>query len=289
MTNINVSVLVQNTHGSAVDYYGPPRANMVAAPVPNNIAFIGACITEAQNGFRATSDPTLGNIIVLPEFILQPREGAYTSAQRAIVETHLTNILATLPNTVLVVFGTVVSESAGGGQFYNDLLYGIGGGALQHTGKLNLSNIDLIHDATIATTIGWSAAPAILKQNTGIAPLQWNLSPGGNHTINFKGKTIGFSVCLDYAANVLATRLANANSIDIHIVSSCGMQYVDGQLGVYKETAKVIVCDAYGEWSSVNQVNQYGQSKQKSSMLTTESQIVGVATKIRRTQIMVPA
>jgi hypothetical protein len=291
MKNINVAVLVQNTHANPNDYYGAPRATMVAPPagIPNNIAFISNCIAAAQTGFRNTSDPTLGTIVVLPEFILQPQEGAYTAAQRTIVEGHLGTILANTPTNVLVVFGTIVNESAAGGQFYNDLMYGIGGGALQHTGKLNLSNIDLIHDGTIATTIGWdAAAPAILKQNTAIVPLQWNQSPGPNHTINFQGKRIGLSVCLDYAANLLATRIGG-NPVDIHVVSSCGMQYVDGQTGIYNDTAKVIVCDAFGEWSSVNQVNQAGQSKQKSSMLTTESQISGVATKIRRTQILVPA
>lgn len=289
MKNINVSVLVQDTHNGGGHYYGEPRANMVAAPVPNNVAFIRSCITEAQNGFKAATDPTLGTIVVLPEFILQPQEGAYTAAQRAIVDTHMTTILAATPNNVLVVFGTVVNESAAGGAFFNDLLYGIGGGALQHTDKLYLSNIDLLNDATIGTTIGWSGAPPILKQNTAHPPLRWNLSPGPNHVINFQGKRIGFSVCLDYAQNVLGTRLGAGNTVDIHVVSSCGMEYVDGQTGIYNDTAKVIVCDAIGEWSSVHQVNSVGQSKQRSSMLTTQTVIGGVPTKIRRTQIMVPA
>lgn len=288
MKNINVSVLVQNTHSNPDHYYGPSRNDMVVAPLPINIAFIRDCIMTALNGFRVTSDPTLGTIIVLPEFILQPREGAYTAAQRAIVEQHMTNILATLPNDVLVIFGTVVNESDPGGQFYNDLLYGIGQGVLQHTGKLYLSDIDLIEDHTVPHPIGWDThVPPILKRN--LPPQVWNQSPGANHIINFKGKRIGFSICLDYAQNVLLTHLGAGNvPVDLHIVSSCGMQFVNDQPDIYNDRSKVIVCDAFGEWSSVHQVNKYGQSKQRSSMITTESVIAGQPTKIRRTQVLVP-
>lgn len=282
---INISVLVQDTHNNGANYYGELKANMVAAPLPNNIEFIRDCITTAIEGHRGEAPET---IVVLPEFILQPEEGAYTDAQRTIVNNHMQTILDNTPDNVLVVFGTVVSENAGGGLFYNDLLYGIGNGLLRHTGKVLLSNIDLIYDATVVVNIGWDAnVPPILKR--GIAPQVWSQSPAANHTVNFKGKRIGFSICLDYDENELRNRLGPGNnSVDINIVSSCGMEFIDGQRDVYKDVSKVIVCDAYGEWSSVRQVNQYGQSKQRSSFLTTESVIQGAPTKIRRTQISVP-
>jgi predicted amidohydrolase len=282
---INISVLVQDTHNNGANYYGEPKANMVAAPLPHNIEFIRDCITTAIDGHRGEAPET---IVVLPEFILQPQEGAYTDAQRTIVNNHMQTILNNTPDNVLVVFGTVVSENAGGGHFYNDLLYGIGNGLLRHTGKLLLSDIDLIYDATVLANIGWDPnVPPILKRNT--PPKVWNQSPAANHTVNFKGKRIGFSICLDYAVNELLNRLGPGNNpVDINIVSSCGMEFIDSQRGIYKDVSKVIVCDAYGEWSSVRQVNQYGQSKQKSSFLTTESVIQGALTKIRRTQISVP-
>lgn len=284
--NINVSVLVQNTHASNNRYYGSPRDVMVNAPIPDNIIFISGCIHAARDGFRETSDPTLGTIIVLPEFILQPDEGAYTNAQRVILEQHLTNILATLPNDVLVIFGTVVSESDPVGEFYNDMLYGIGQGVLKHTGKLHLSKIDLFEDNSLPSLIGWDANH-ILKRKQ-LAQL-WDQSPGANHIINFKGKRIGFSICLDYYLNELSNRLGDGNApVDLHIVSSCGMEFVPDQTGIYKDTAKVIICDAYGNWSSVHQVNKYGQSKQQTMFSTSDYEVAGKVTKIRKLQITVP-
>ncbi len=287
---INVAVLVQNTHNNDVHYYGPQRVNMVVGPIPENVRFIRDCITTARGGDGQDAPQT---IVVLPEFILQPYEGAYTAAQRTVVNNHMQTILDNTPNNVLVVFGTVVSENGSGGQFYNDMLYGIGGGNLRHTGKHELSNIDLI-DGPIANVIGWNAG--VLNKNALVGDNVWNQSPNQNHVVNFRGKRIGFSVCLDYYLGVLRNR--TANPVDIHIVASCGMQFYDsnsiidgrrfGDINYCNNFGKVVVCDAEGEWSSVHQVNQYGQSKQRSSMLTTESAIRGIPTKIRRTQMTVP-
>ncbi|UUE10620.1 hypothetical protein NMX13_03180 [Dickeya zeae] len=261
------------------------------APLPANIKYINSCINIARENNANGAD---GLIIIFPEFILQPKEGAYTNVQRGYIETYLTNILAGLPNNIMVCFGTIVSENAG--NFYNEMPYGIGKGKLKFTDKLLMSHIDLIDIPTFKQAIGWhtkNTANIIenrLCQNTSLQPNnigQWSAIASPTHTIDFKGKRFGFSICLDYAEKILLKRLGVGNEVDVHLVSSCGMSYFNGEHNMTKENGSVITCDARGEQSSVHKMKAGGTSVHRSSMKTTKYNIDGVDTKIRRTQFFV--
>jgi len=287
----NISVIVENTHSLEEHYYGEARdlMNINNNPEPQSIQFIRNCIIDAQRGHQG-GDNACGTIIIFPEFILQPYEGAYTKNQKNIVINYMNNILQGTPNNVLIIFGTIVYEGNTNNEFCNDMFYGIGGANLQHTGKDLLSDIDLINSDFLATSIGWEGE--ILKKNPNL-PNNWNQSPNQNHTINFQEQRIGFSICLDYYEGLLINNAIDP--VDIHIVASCGMKFIDsnkivdnrrfGDINFCNNKGKVIICDAEGTYSSVHQVNKFGQSKQKSSMLTTEFVINNQSTKIRRTQI----
>jgi hypothetical protein len=256
-------MIAVNTHNNAIarTYYGPARAGMAAppliasAPLPPSTTFINDCITAARTGNKVGAD---GLLIIFPEFILQPLEGAYTAGQRAQVMAHLGNTLAALPNSVLVSFGTVVSETAAGA-FINEMPYGIGGGAVRITSKDLTSGIDLF-DVAFGTPVGWNGAPARLTQDHTAAGYtgQWGPVAPANHTVNFKTKLFGFSICLDYPERILAGRLGGGNKVDVHLVNSCGMEYANADLhvgdhNVTNDKGSVVICDASGAQSIVQQ------------------------------------
>jgi len=287
-TTFNVSVAAINTHWDltkgALPYYGalPDAMTGLGSPEPWGVSYVRGCVTTALKDHKKEADAC---IVVLPEFMLQPRNGAYTAPERQYVGDWMKNILNEIGESVLVVFGTVVWHDTASGSpvFYNDLLYGVGKGPLLHSGKDYLSQIDLVDSSSLTTDIGWENG-ALYKKN-GTPPLHWDQSAGQFYYVNFLKKRIGFSVCLDYAKKVLLGRLGKNNPVDIHIVSSCGMKFESGEGNICEDKGKVVVCDATGELSSIHQVNGSGQSKQRNTMLTTEHNIQGVPTKIRRAQM----
>jgi predicted amidohydrolase len=283
-----LSVVALNTHHNGADYYGPARATMIAAPAPANITYLDGCIARARaDGLGDAA----GHIIVFPEFVLQPQEGAYTTVQRGHLLTHLGNILGGLGTDTLLVFGTIVSED-GAGHYYNEMPYGIGGGGLLQTGKLLLSNIDLIDQTGMAGTnvIFWNGGRLSQGQGLGAAR-HWDQLAGASHTLAFKGAQFGFSVCLDYDAGVLAARIGPAQ-VNVHVVTSCGMAFRNREFGQVDHNATlpkgaVVICDADGAQSSVHRIKLGGTSFHRSTMKTTTYTIGGVQTKIRAARFQI--
>lgn len=283
-----VSVVAINTHHNGADYYGPARATMTPV-APANVTYISACINRALFGGMGHA---VGHIVVFPEFILQPQEGAYNVLQRDHVLAHLQHILTALPVNVLVVFGTVVSQGAGS-VYYNEMPYGIGGGALLYTCKQWLSNIDLIdrRAAVGSQLIHWHGGR--LKQGEGAGVQRnWSQIMAPSHTVNFRGARVGFSVCLDYTQGVLANRLPVNGEVNIHVVTSCGMAFENRAFmrpdhNATLPNGAVIVCDAQGDQSSVHRIRLGGTSFHRSSMTTHTHSIGGLATKIRNTTFLI--
>ena len=264
-----VNVDTHNNGAVPAQYYGQAKANMVVGPpIPADIVNIQNLLQSAA-AVEAGKSRAIGTIVVLPEFILQPTEGYYTNGQRQVAENYLTNILATYNGNHLIVFGSMVYEN--GGQFFNNLCYGIGGGALQVCSKRLVSHIDAIPNPAVG------GAPKRLAGVGGVlyrspnpwARVLWSIDPRSQDTIMFKRRRVGFSICLDYVGEPMGDPASrNIAPVNIHIVSSCGMAFEQDDPDIKEinncvNMGKVIVCDALQEMSIVAQVNQYGQKKQR--------------------------
>jgi len=295
-----VSVLEMNTHSAHPNYYGPPRANMVAYPIPQNIRLIKKYIdSEVSYHQNNKNKQNYYHIIMLPEFILQPREGAYNGAQRAIVLAHLQNILNRLPSYIVVMFGTIVSDWTNMGirLISNEMPYGRGTKNLRFVPKLHVSGIDLFSDTANAVNdnlegVGWALIAGqnrLCQSQAGLhGNPQWSPSPAPKPTVKWDNVLFGISICLDYAQGVLRNMLHNAgrHNRHIHLVSSCGMRFMPQNLGVnvnyVVENGSVVVCDALGNWSEITKCKANGSKKVMTAMTKGKVSFGGVLRRIKR-------
>lgn len=199
---------------------------------------------------HASSDPACLKLYMMPEFFFRGVNGAYTVDRTS-------NVILELQNLVrkeefedwIFVFGTILSQSVDTEinryQAYNHCLVQKGGAApATDEGRLVIkefkSTIDFITWQRLSARNGpfplsdeWTGHLARLAPSIPNMPSsEWQLRHDDGHCIfTLDGLTIGVEICLDH----LMQRIGNSMeppSLDIQLVTSCGMQLMDPALNL---------------------------------------------------------